>query len=72
MYTEFKYEGRITDKKKIDLIEIEVTRLVQTDPSIFLEVNYIGVRPNFIVYELKFKCSNYKNFNYLYNIITKK
>jgi hypothetical protein len=72
MYKKFKYEGMITDKKKIDLITIEVTRLVKTDSSIFLEINYIGIRPDLIVWELKFKCSNYKNFNYLYNIITKK
>ena len=65
------YDSIISDAKKIELFKIEFMRLVKSDPDIFCEINIVYNSPFKIHYHLKFKCSNYKSFNYLYNIITK-
>ena len=71
MNTEFNYECIISDDKKIQLFIVEITELAKTDPSIFCKIDLIYISTLSTEYNLKFKCLNYKNFNYLYNFITK-
>lgn len=70
MNVEFKYDCIVSESKKLELFLFEITELAKTDPSIFCKIDLIHISPLCTKYDLQFKCSNYKNFNYLYNFIS--